>query len=609
VNKTQAFLKRRAIAVNTLTAKSEKSAMPFHAKWQAIQWQEAEEYVEKLQKRIFHAEKNENKRKVRDLQRMLMNSKSALLLSIKRVTQTNKGKRTAGIDGFKALKPEERLALYLEMSKMELSLHKPKPAYRTYIKKKNGKLRPLGIPTIKDRVYQNVVKLALEPQWEARFEPTSYGFRPKRGCHDAMTRIWLSLRGNSTKSWVFEGDFKSCFDTLSHDFILKQLEGFPQTSIIAKWLEAGFLDNNVFSETTEGTPQGGIISPLLANIALHGMEKALGIKYDTRNTNRTKYSLCRYADDFVVMCPTLKDAENIRTILADYLTDRGLTLADDKTKITHVENGFDFLGFNVRRYNVTICKKGQKPHAGKTLLIKPSNDSVKTLKAKIKDEFAKARGRNAQALIGRLNPIITGTANYWKTQVAKEKFSDIDHYVWQKTRRWLNRSHPDKSWKWKIEKYFKPDKTGQSKAKWILTDHKTGNQLKRMQWTAIKRHVMIEHDSTPFDSSLTEYFRKRDIREFENNNVSSRQKLAKKQNYVCPMCKRSITDFREGLEVHHIVPKHHGGNNEYKNLQLVHVSCHIEYHRVFPVKGVLPSQSQKVKTFNDIRLKCMANMV
>jgi RNA-directed DNA polymerase len=309
--KRKQILERRATDVNTLTETKAESALPSITDWTRITWQKATKYVEKLQKRIFHAEKEGNKRKVRDLQRMLMNSKSALLMSIRRVTQLNKGKRTAGVDGFKALKPNERLDLYNKMLNMNLSRHKPKPAYRTYIKKKNAKLRPLGIPTIKDRVYQNVVKLALEPQWEARFEPASYGFRPKRGCHDAIERIFTTLKGNSKKEWVFEGDFKACFDTLDHSFILKQIEGFPEAELIAKWLKAGFVDNTVFNVTEEGAPQGGIISPLLANVALHGMEATLGIKYNKRNNNCNKYSLCRYADDFVIMCSTKEDAENL----------------------------------------------------------------------------------------------------------------------------------------------------------------------------------------------------------------------------------------------------------------------------------------------------------
>ena len=573
------------------------SALPSSTDWQNDKWRKAEKYVEKLQQRIFRAEKKNDKRKVRDLQRMLIRSKSALLMSIRRVTQTNKGKRTAGVDGFKALSETERINLYNQMANMDITRHRPKPAYRTYIKKKNGKLRPLGIPTIKDRIYQNIAKLALEPQWEARFEPTSYGFRPKRGCHDAIARIHQTLKGRSTRTWIFEGDFKACFDTLNHGYILKRIEGFPQTKVIANWLKAGFVDKNVFNKTTEGTPQGGIISPLLANIALHGMEETLGIKYDIRNNaNKTKYALCFYADDFIIMCPTKKDAEHLHPLLSKYLTDRGLTLAEDKSRITNVEEGFDFLGFNVRRYSVTKYKKGHAPREGKTLLIKPSNQSARTLKTKIKDEFDRAKGTNATALIGRLNPIITGTANYWKPSVATKKINNIDYYTWNKVKCWINRSHPTKSWTWKKKRYFKADKTGQSRNRWIFTDPIKGNQLKKMSWTGIKRHALITHTNSPFDTELTEYYRQRDIKEFEGNNVASRQKLAKRQNYACPICGRSIINCEEGLETHHIIPKHHGGSNEYKNLQLAHISCHIAYHKAFPAKAELPPKA-KVKAW------------
>jgi RNA-directed DNA polymerase len=233
-----------------------KSALPNITDWGSINWLNISQYVEKLQQRIYHAERLGKIRQVRDLQRLLIKSEAALLLSIRRVTQVNKGKRTAGVDGYKAMTPYERIELYNEMKDMNIKCHRPKPAYRTYIKKKNGKLRPLGIPTIKDRVYQNIAKLALEPQWEAKFEPTSYGFRPKRNCHDAIERIHTTVGNN--KVWIFEGDFKGCFDNLNHSYILEQIKGFPAFNIIAKWLKAGFVDNNVFHESEDGTPQGGL---------------------------------------------------------------------------------------------------------------------------------------------------------------------------------------------------------------------------------------------------------------------------------------------------------------------------------------------------------------
>lgn len=431
-----------------------------------------------------------------------MRSQSALLLSIRRVTQINKGKRTAGVDGYKALTPHERVELYNIMKDMNIYNHRPKPAYRTYIEKKNGKLRPLGIPTIKDRVYQNIARLALDHQWEAKFEPTSYGFRPKRNCHDAIERIFNTI-GNK-KQWVFEGDFKGCFDNLNHDYILQQIKGFPALDVVEKWLKAGFLDNNVFHTTEDGTPQGGIISPLLANIALHGLEDLLDISYREVNRktkvtyeNRSKFAVVKYADDFLILCESEEDANGMYKTLEPYLETRGLELAMDKTKVTHIENGFDFLGFNIRKY---------KTHNGSKVLTKPSKDSIKTAKRKLTDKTRQLYGKNVQVLISTLNPIIIGTANYWSPSVAKEVFSEMDSHIWKIQYKFLRRLHPKKSWNWIKHRYYKPDKTGQSKNNWILTDPITNNQLKRMAWTPIVRHVQIKHDYSPFDTDLKEYF-------------------------------------------------------------------------------------------------------
>lgn len=403
------------------------------------------------------------------------------------------------------------------MKKEKWKLHNPKPAYRTYITKKNDKLRPLGIPAMKDRIYQNIVKNALEPQWEAKFEPTSYGFRPKRNAWDAIERIYTSLSPGK-KQWIFEGDFKGCFDHLNHDYIMDQVKEFPAAELICKWLKAGFVDNKVFHVTTEGTLQVGMISPLLANIALHGMEKALGIKYyrishGTRNgkqvygwENQTTYTMARYADDFVIMCEKKEDAENIYKLLENYLGQRGLELQFEKTKITNVWDGFDFLGFNVRRY---------KTQNGSKLLCKPSDESIKKCREKLKDVFVQMTGNNVGNLISRINPIIVETANYWSTVVSKEVYAEIDNYIWDRTVRFLKRLHPKKSWKWIKGQYFKPDKTGQSRNKWILTDPDTGNQMLKMVWTPVMRHAMIQYNYSPFNKNLKEYFEKRDIKEFD----------------------------------------------------------------------------------------------
>jgi RNA-directed DNA polymerase len=565
-----------------------KSALPDITDWDSINWSSISQYVEKLQQRIYHAERLGETRKVRGLQRLLIKSQAALLLSIRRVTQINKGKRTAGVDGYKALTPHERVELYNKMKDMDIKCHKPKPAYRTYIEKKNGKLRPLGIPTMKDRIYQNIARLALEPQWESLFEPTSYGFRPKRNCHDAIERIHNTI-GNK-KQWVFEGDFKGCFDNLNHDYILKQINGFPALDVIAKWLKAGFVDNNVFHESEDGTPQGGIISPLLANIALHGLENLLNIRYrKVRNKmkityeNRSNFAVTKYADDFVIMCESEEDANDLYNKLKPYLETRGLELAMDKTKITHIDEGFDFLGFNIRKY---------KTHNGSKVLTKPSKDSIKNAKKKITDKTRQLYGKNVQVLVGTLNPITLGIANYWSLSVAKKVFSEMDSHIWKVQYKFLRRLHPKKSWHWIRQRYFKTDKTGQSKNNWILTDPITNNQLKKMSWTPIIRHVQIKYDYSPFNKYLKKYFEKRDIKEFDRNNVAYRQKLAKKQKYNCPLCSQSIADGFEGLEIHHRIPRVKGGSNEYRNIELIHISCHLEYHKVFPARGDIPNKSQ-----------------
>ena len=307
-------------------------AKPITTDWKSIKWNKVNRHVTSLQRRIYRASRNNDRKKVRDLQRQLMRSNSALLIAIKRVTQVNKGKYTPGIDGFSATSDRARGKLYDMLRGMKMKLHRPKPALRKYIPKKNGKLRSLGIPTIKDRVYQEIIRMALEPAWEAKFEPTSNGFRPSRRQHDSVRRNYYNIQSGQW-CWIFEGDFQSCFDTLSHEFILSQIRDFPHYNLVKRFLEAGYVDNGVFHETIEGTPQGGLLSPLLANIALHGMEKALGISYK-EYTNQTipkgNYRMSRYADDFLIFAKTKEDIEKVPKLLENYLNERGLILSEEK---------------------------------------------------------------------------------------------------------------------------------------------------------------------------------------------------------------------------------------------------------------------------------------
>jgi RNA-directed DNA polymerase len=469
--------------------------------WDAIDWRACEDGVRRLRQRIFTASKAGDLGRVRNLQKLMLCSRANTLLSVRRVTERNAGRLTAGIDGEVALTPEAKMKLANRVQQ-PVEPFEALPVRRVYIPKPgSNKRRPLGIPVILDRCHQARVVNALEPEWEARFEPRSYGFRPGRGCHDAVDAIHRTSCGKSAKRrWVLDADLAGAFDRIAHDHILAMLGTFPARGMVKQWLKAGVVEDGRLHRTEEGTPQGGVVSPVLLNVALHGMEQAAGVRYHT--TGRAAGwavagtpVLIRYADDFVVLCHSRQEACEVKARLAGWLTSRGLSFNEDKTRIVTLKEGFDFLGFTVRRYS-------------DKLLIKPSKVAVRRIKERLRTELRSLRGANARTVIGRLNPIIRGWANYYRGAVSSQTFSTLDDYLWRLTYKWVLFTHPNKPKTWIVPRYF-----GQfnptRRDRWVFGDRSSGAYMQKFAWTRIVRHWMVQGMASPDDPALTEYWAKR----------------------------------------------------------------------------------------------------
>ncbi len=457
--------------------------------WHSIDWYKVNHNIRNLRRRIFKATQVNDWKKVRNLQKLMLKSYSNVLLAVRKATQDNKGSKTAGVDKVLIKTPKQRLALSIELANDHS--FKPLPARRVYIPKKNGKKRPLGIPAIRDRCLQAIVKNALEPCWSAQFEGISYGFRPGRSPHDAIGKIYLIARPNKTMKWIVDADIKGCFDNINHDKLLELIGNFPYRHLIKSWLKAGYIDNNIFHPQETGTPQGGIISPLLANIALHGMEEALGVKYDNRGQLRSQRCVVRYADDFIIFCKTLEDALASRNEINAWLFIRGLKLSDEKTKIVHITEGFDFLGFNIRQYKVKNTKTGYK------LLIKPSKDFLKKTRSDIREVFLNHKGKSVDSLIGKINPIIRGKANYMNKVVSSKAFKELDNYLFTRQVRYVKYTHPNKPTYWTKEKYWGRLNLQKPNQKWTFGNKKSGNYMLKFAWTKISRHSLVTREKLP----------------------------------------------------------------------------------------------------------------
>ena len=499
------------------------------AGWDMIGWREHEGQVRRLRQRIFKAAQEQDWPKVRNLQKLMLRSWSNTLVSVRDVTQRNAGRKTAGVDGEVALTAPNRAQVAARVHQGIRSWD-PLPVKRVYIPKANGKQRALGIPVITDRCHQARVKNALEPEWEARFEPKSYGFRPGRGCHDAIEALHTTLKGTNKRVWILDADLAAAFDKIGHSRLLGALGSFPARDMIAGWLKAGVFETGKgFAPTEEGTPQGGVISPLLMNVALHGLEEAAGHRYRGRPgstmAGRTALNapvLIRYADDFVVCCHTRQQAEQVKARLAAWLAPRGLAFNEGKTKVVHLTEGFDFLGFNARRY----------PN-GK-LLIKPSKPAVKRLRKRLAAETRALRGSNARAVTARLNPLIRGWAAYYRTGVSARTFSGLDHYVWQLTYKWAKHTHPRKPRRWVVSRYFgKLHKYRNDR--WVFGDRDSGVYLLKFSWTPIVRHTLVKGRASPDDPVLARYWatRRHKVRPPLDGYTLH---LLTRQDGRCPLC-------------------------------------------------------------------------
>lgn len=532
--------------------------------WEEIDWQKARAYVKKLQMRIVKAQKEGHYSKVKSLQWLLTHSFYAKALAVKRVT-SNSGKRTSGVDHELWLTPQ---AKFNAISKLNRRGYRPQPLRRHYIPKKNGKLRPLSIPTMTDRAMQTLYKFSLEPIAETYADPNSYGFRIGRSTHDAIEQCFTDLNKGKSPKWILEGDIKGCFDHISHQWLLENIP--MDTQILEKWLKCGYVETQKLFPTDEGTPQGGTISPTLMNMTLDGLERLLHDRLPTRKkvngkTHCNKMNFVRYADDFIITGESPEFLrEKVLPIVREFLTERGLQLSEEKTVITHIGEGFDFLGKNIRKYN------------GK-LLIRPCKSAVKSFLGKVRDIIKSSKSIKQEILIRRLNPVIRGWVNNQRYVVSSKVFSTVDYEIYKCLWQWAKRRHKKKSRKWIARKYWHDIDSRQWTFSVPYENQGTEGKplyckLEYATDTKIIRFKKIVAEANPFDEYWTDYFEEREGEKLLNS-TKGREKLLtiwRRQGRRCPVCGDLITSETD-FKVH--TP---AGKNSRKIM--VHKECHEEIH-------------------------------